>query len=572
MNLEAIPDELFLHIFRYLHKFDLLFSFTNLNQRFEQLVEPYLYEVNLTDHYTPSYRQFRPFYRHILPLYAQKIQSLRLSGYEQLQLFQPYISQLTTLKSLLIETKRWDNKTDYQRAFYHFLVQMLSSIRSLRELSVVPPGNFDMELVSAVANNLTTLTFICHYLSPMNVSNLTPMSSLKSLTFDACSTECLFELLDATPNLEELNLVLTIVISIKHSLNKFKAPKSLRQLLLKVDGYRNVRFGNPLSLKTIKTFLSVFQNEVRHLTLIALNVSEQLSYFDQLQSLVQNFVHLEQFDYFIRTAHQPRTSDLGLFPHIKQFPDSSYSLSNIICSQQLPTFEEIEQTVDSVLTMEELYNSTQLYASFCSSASNILDLQGAKFQLDNLRSIVFRNPVNKSHDTFNQFMRNVIILSPNLSSLTLPTHVDTTHVIKQLCDLVSSERRKQITDLRLAAMSTKWLYFHSTFWSELSDVLPNLRKLRLENDFKFIYQYAPTLLEFLQMIRKIFRKITHLEIEQIFYTTDPMEMDNGNTSRPLENLRKELYENNQQHVEELFPYHCTIKAYDPPAAQFDFWL
>ena len=572
MNLEAIPDELFLLIFRYLHKFDLLFSFTNLNQRFEQLVEPYLYEVNLTNQHTPSYRQFRPFYRHILPLYAHKIQSLKASGYEQLQLFQPYISQLTTLKSLLIETERWDNKTDHQTAFNQFLVQVLSSIRSLRELSVVPPAQIDMELISAVANNLTTLTFICHYLSPMNVSNLTPISSLKSLTFDSWSTECLFELLNATPNLEELNLVLTVVISIEHSSNMFKAPKSLRQLLLKVNGYRNVRFGNPLSLETIKTFLSVFQNEIRHLTLIALNVSEQLSHFDQLQSLIQNFVHLEQFDYFIRTAHQPRTADLGFFPHIKQFPDLSYSLSNIICSQQLSTSKRIEQNVHSALTMKELYNSTQLYVNFFSDAPNILDLQGAKFQLDNLRSIVFINLVNESHDTFYQFMRNVINLSPNLHCLTSQMLVNTTHVIKQLCDMFSNERRKQITDFHLLTMSTKRLYFHSTFWSELSDVLPNLRKLRLQNDFKFIYQFAPTLLEFLQMIRKIFRKITHLEIEQVFYRNDSMEMDNDNTSRPLENVRKELDENNQQHAEELFPYNCTIKADDSLGVWFDFWL
>ncbi|CAF3868905.1 unnamed protein product, partial [Adineta steineri] len=45
--MESLPDELLLIIFQYFNRFDLLDSFGNLNQRFQRILEPYLYEIDL---------------------------------------------------------------------------------------------------------------------------------------------------------------------------------------------------------------------------------------------------------------------------------------------------------------------------------------------------------------------------------------------------------------------------------------------------------------------------------------------------------------------------------------------
>ena len=567
MNFESLPDELYLFIFPYLHKLDLLFSFTNLNQRFEQMLQPYLYEIDLTDHSTISYRQFRSFYLNIFPLYAHQMQSFKLSGYEQVRLFKPSIPQLTDLKRLSIETKTWGNHANYQAELDDFLTVALSSIESLRELSITSDALHSVPSISEVAQNLTALTFTCYDELWMRSISIMPMTSLKSLTIDCESIRNLSGLLDATPNLEEFNLFINKFASRKDCANMIKAPKNLRKLVLKVDRYRKPRQQSPLNLEMIKTFLSFFQNEVRHLTLIVLNTGKQFSRFDQLQSLVQDFIQLETFDYYIRTDYQPRLSDMESFPYIQRFPDSSYSLSNIIYRRSLPASEQIEQYLDSSLTMKDLYNCHSLSAQWFPETIE-LDFSDSNFKLDNLRTI----ELDASYDESYRFMKNIISHSPNLRCLESSMPVNTNDIINQLRQIFSNERRKHMIDLQLWITIEEQPNFHSTFWLELPDVLPNLRKLRLLCDSKFLYKYASTLIEFILMIRTLFPKLTRLEIRTQYFYRDTMEIQDENLRKSLANFQREFDENSQRHSGERFLYNCTERQDSRNHAWFDIWL
>jgi hypothetical protein len=134
MSLESFPNELLLLIFCYLNKFDLLYAFTNLNRRFQQLIQPYSYDIDLTHNKRPPYRLWQLFCQQILPSYRQHIRSLKLAGNQQIHLFEPYVRQLVNLKSLDINCMEEDD-IDHVLNLNHFLVEALS-IPSLDALSI----------------------------------------------------------------------------------------------------------------------------------------------------------------------------------------------------------------------------------------------------------------------------------------------------------------------------------------------------------------------------------------------------------------------------------------------------
>ncbi|CAF1362131.1 unnamed protein product [Didymodactylos carnosus] len=105
---ECLPNELNLEIFEYLSLFNILHSFTNLNQRYSSLVYSYQQHIDLTS--PISCEQFNNFLQKILPaIDAYQIQTVKLSNrytYKQIQLFTSLfkIRQFQELKTIhLIE-------------------------------------------------------------------------------------------------------------------------------------------------------------------------------------------------------------------------------------------------------------------------------------------------------------------------------------------------------------------------------------------------------------------------------------------------------------------------------------
>lgn len=133
--MECLPDELLLLIFRYLHKFDILYSFDNLNKHFQRIIEPYSYSINFSEDTDVSYTYFLLFINDILPIYGTNIQSLTLNGYHQIQLLQPYLHHLMNLESFILQSENKIEHSIYVYQFKQFIINILS-LSSLSELSI----------------------------------------------------------------------------------------------------------------------------------------------------------------------------------------------------------------------------------------------------------------------------------------------------------------------------------------------------------------------------------------------------------------------------------------------------
>ncbi|CAF3126694.1 unnamed protein product [Rotaria sp. Silwood2] len=103
--MESLPDEIYLRIFRYLHKFEILYSFNNLNRRFHQLTVSYHHDIDLSQQNT-SYKIVQPYLKYVLPTQAHEIIFLKLEGSEQYKAFSSHIGQLTNLRQLCLDLRR----------------------------------------------------------------------------------------------------------------------------------------------------------------------------------------------------------------------------------------------------------------------------------------------------------------------------------------------------------------------------------------------------------------------------------------------------------------------------------
>lgn len=82
MSLESFPVELFLALFQYLPTIDLLRAFSNLNQRFTQVLRVY-FHTHSCDLHSISKNDFDLVCQHYFPLFVEDIRWLRLSENEE---------------------------------------------------------------------------------------------------------------------------------------------------------------------------------------------------------------------------------------------------------------------------------------------------------------------------------------------------------------------------------------------------------------------------------------------------------------------------------------------------------
>ncbi|UJR08760.1 hypothetical protein I4U23_013017 [Adineta vaga] len=319
MHLESLPDELLLLTFQYLHQFDILYSFTNLNRRFQQLSEPYGYDVDLTYDNMPSYQLRQIFFEHILPLYGSNIRSLKLSGHEQIQLLKSHIHRLINIQSFVLNVEK-DYESDPEFSIEKlFLIDTLSASSSLSELSIFPTTQQLLRTIALNASsNLTTLTLIFSRDIP-NFVDIPRLFSIKRLSINLWSLKATIQLLRILPNLEELNLS---ILRFKNSKNfhQINVPPTLKKLHLEINGFVYFQYGPKFEF--IYQFLNIFKNHIQSLSLIFNAAIEEFSNYNIFQSIVNDFIKLDIFRYYIRTMHKP---DLPtFFSNVEQLQDSSY--------------------------------------------------------------------------------------------------------------------------------------------------------------------------------------------------------------------------------------------------------
>jgi hypothetical protein len=257
--MEQLPNELWLFIYNYLHKVDILYSFTNLNNRFQQLITPYQYDINLS---AVSVKLFKQFVHNVLPVYGHYIRSFTLKDMHQINLCKKnnILRSMTNLQRLTITT---DQEKDL--ASTEFWSEGINHLKHLSELRI--NGWFDRSIIinnistyaSSSLTNLTLLSSHCfHYDScPISIPNI------KVLKIHLSGLDGLFNFIRDLYQLEELSLSVSDVIDYASSDN-FSIPTSLIKLHFEFG-----RFKKPLTetyFERLKSFLSKFQNQLQSLT------------------------------------------------------------------------------------------------------------------------------------------------------------------------------------------------------------------------------------------------------------------------------------------------------------------
>ena len=301
--MESLPDELFLLIFRYLHRFDLLHAFKDLNQRFRQLVEPYLNDIDLIQT-NLSYTHFRLFIKHILPFEGNAIRSLTVSGIQLFDLIRSRLHYLTSLEAFTLKPPLTDIVLPDELDLC--LIQVLQ-MPTLKRLSIYVYRSRILESISEYATpNLQTLEVLhsdkIYYFKDV----MQHIPYLRRVSINLTSIADLIQLFRIMINLKELNLSLYNFDGLKI----MKIPDTLEKLHLEIDFHqmKSKHQKNSLYrpyLDILSKLLSNFRNNLRYLSVIIFNAEEEFSDFDKFHNLVNHFDHLETFAYDIHTKYRP---------------------------------------------------------------------------------------------------------------------------------------------------------------------------------------------------------------------------------------------------------------------------
>jgi hypothetical protein len=500
MWLELLSDELFLLIFSYLDKFSLIYAFTDLNQRFQRIVEPCLYDIDFAHGNKLFYRDFFFFLKHILPTQGHHIRSLKLAGYSQLKLLRPDVRRLVNLESLVIKNEH-ENADCYEHELNQFVVEV-SSISTLSNLSICPSGENVLKTISSSStlSKLTTFTLIYPF-GLLNLDGVSPMPNVKRFSVTLPRVGTLVKLFEVMSNLVELNIS-SVNLYGSVNVNEIKVPNTLEKLHLEYGRFQRLI---PLSsFETLKMFLNLFKSHLRSLTLIAIDADEDFTNFEKFQNLVLNFNRLETFQYYIRIGHQPDWP--SLFQNVQQLPDFTYSVFTLPKPQHFDTLSAREIVKCSDLPLQRLFYCHTLCLSkptaFSHAHSTTFELNEDNLKLLKLHNIRFIDSIEHFPP---HFLQKVIALAPNLTCLEI--NATDTEKLSTLFDLAKRQSR-QITYLQLSTSCND--SFHRTFFYKLSEIFPNLKQLKICAGEPGPMDCITSLTKFIGDLRSYFKKLSHL--------------------------------------------------------------
>ncbi|CAF1247675.1 unnamed protein product [Adineta ricciae] len=538
--MESLPDELLLLVFRYLHRFDLLYAFKDLNRRFQQIVEPYLSNVNLTQA-DLFYKHFRLFAKHILPFQSNSIRSLTVSGLQLFDLVHLQLHHLSCLESLTLKRPLTD--TILSDKLDKCLIQVLQ-ISTLKYLSIDVNGSLILESISQYATpNLQTLKVLHSYSFDYFTSVTQQTPYLKRLSINLMSTIDLVKLFQVAVNLDELKLSFYTFVD----LEVIEVPDTLKKLHLEIDcrqlkSKNNKNNLNQSNFDMLSKLLNNFKNNLKYLGLIILNAEKDFSDFDKLHSLVNNVDQLETFEYDIRTKYRPDQR----FPNAEILisAHSTYSAYTNPRPQPFDTslwrlgFKRTELKSD--LPRSELLAVTSLYVP---ESSFLYVNPPSSFQLSDDLKLLHLNTIHICKSTVDSspeirsFLSKVIALAPNLHSLVLEDDgtEDALLLLKQF--LTSASISRKINDVQLI----KDDFFNDqdpTFFSNLAHITPNLKSLTLRLHSEFSVGNSDKLQKLVRRIRADFPRLNNLTLK----LADDGAVDEHVPDFGLESYKKSLNE------------------------------
>ncbi|CAF1140746.1 unnamed protein product [Adineta ricciae] len=423
--MEHLPDELLLTLFQYLHRFDLLYSFGNLNQRFQHILEPYLYEVDLTRE-SLSYQHFVLFYKYVVPYQGHYVRDLQISGDHQFYLFQPLIHLFTNLESLTLKSIVFFGSQQY--AVQGELVTQALRISSLSTLTL---SRLDVpETIASLASpNLTSLILLdeSDFDYPYIRERISTIKyfSLNLRKFQSTTFSSIFKLL---PNLEELRLSISNCYNPSNLQRRYvRIPKTLTKLFLEF------KHEKPISEEVLKEeFLDVFKNQIQSLTLIVNNAALQISH------LLSDFTSLTTFHCDVALT-SPATLDLNFDNVISH--ESSYPLNNhmtikvlnltlhnqtILASDEHKFLTELLNSLPNLVTLSVSTNDTKaIIQQFNSLFSKRSSRKIRHFHIEDLRRYNLKDHHPRYPPIYHRtFFYELAQLFPNLNTVTFPCHTN----------------------------------------------------------------------------------------------------------------------------------------------------
>ncbi|CAF2530514.1 unnamed protein product [Rotaria sp. Silwood2] len=573
--MEFLPDELLIIIFRYLHRFDLIYSFDNLNQRFQRIIEPYLNCIDLIRE-NPSFKLFLHFSKHILPVYGHKIRELKLPAECTYHLLSSYVQYLTNLESLTWNscTLRHDSQCSLQK-------QILSKILKMNSISKLSTSTLSYALASLVTSfaskNLTTLivldesTLKYRYESWKGIAHnlysyydTIQMHGIKffSMTLREFDSTTLTFICDFFPNLEGLKLSISeIRFDPSDNLYKISVPRTLESL------YLEFKQKNELSCKILKKkFLDVFNNQLRSLTLIITNAAREFFDYEKCNGLMSDCARLETFQYYIRSHFQPDSR----FPNVECLLDSTYIVFTLPLLCASCPVSEIQRIVDFYenITVENLLNCDSLSIDTRNIPQTMFQIYNID-RLLHLNTLKFNFSEKSSKPEEYQFLSRLISLSPNLNTLFIYDS-DSKIIIEQLKNILPKKSSNKIIYCYIEESlkcgdSHVWTpnttKYHAAFFYELSQILSNLNILGFQSDEQFAEEYLTVFTTFVKDIKSYFPRLTHLKLEVV----------EGKDSM-FNNYKKDLDECDWLNYTTQLKYYQDYDGWVYNVPEFDIWF
>ncbi|CAF1207737.1 unnamed protein product [Adineta steineri] len=555
MYLEQLPDELLLFIFGYLQKCDLFYAFSQLNRRFQQILDPYSYTIDLTEKSRPSYRQFRLFLDYVLPLYRRNIRLLKISGQHQFQLLKNQINSFSNLQTLVIEEEdceedEFDSIKDDQHNFLHEAFE----VPSLISLTVSFAWNDVLTLLTnSKLSKLVNLNlfYFCGLSDVIDEVSHLP-TSITCLKVALASVTPLPKLFRLMPHLISINLLMITFDGLILN-NAWELPEKLEELYLEFGQYKDEDQPEVQpKMNVIKMFLECFKEKLRVLTLVVTNAELDFSNFDKLNNLVSNFDRLQTFNYSILTSYEATSL---YFPYVQKLHNASCCISTIPIPQSLNAFKKCQPLLEytpTSLTFEDVCNSSDLQNCQKLRIHAYNELVPIKLQLSdktkflNLRRIYMYHIEALQIDVL-WLLSLFLQRSPNVNFLHVTT-TNTEKAIKQIEQIImplTKAQKNQITHFELSVFSDedeqaaiKNYHYHPTFFSELSKLglSKSLRTLNFYSEQLFTDDnYYKSLREFISTVSKDFEKMTNLTVEMRSVT-------NVKDYNEFDVFKEELYE------------------------------
>lgn len=310
------PDEVLCKIFKYLSPFDALYSFFDLNHRFNRLVLPFKNQIDLT---YLSYKQFMHYINIILPrtnqdnpLIVMKLSNKRTPG--QIKLFNTLLSDkkfhnyFKNIETILLDSPRLDE-------FINFVNQFLVTASKLKTFSI----QFDYIRDEQFPN-----------LRKLILDSIFSMQNLTKLSIEIPSGLDLSRLSNTTVfnSLTYLNLSLAIVIDI---LILIQHIPNVEHLLIRIGWWTSgdQTFAKMLNAMHLKSNHNSYLFKLKrfHLTISSI-ITFQFQHLEQVLSLILNNQLTKNFTFILQNCSnrndelidgQRWEKFLSKYPLLKQF-------------------------------------------------------------------------------------------------------------------------------------------------------------------------------------------------------------------------------------------------------------